>query len=173
MVYFPTLKRTGLAVIALLLSMAPWGQAQASDDSGNVKAVIIFNILRFASFPHAGRALKLCTRSNEVIARNLQALDGRSLGERRLDVVLVPSWSAGTSACDVIYTGSGDAKALPKARYGQITIGDGPSFIDRDGTVGLIDFGGQTRFTINARIARRADVRFSSQLMRLAARVIN
>lgn len=171
MTLFPKLRTNGLAAIVLLLTSVP--QARASDNQGNVKAVIIFNILRFASFPNTHHVLRLCTRDSEAIARNLMALNGRSLGQRQLDVVFVSSWNDNMDSCDVIYAGSTAAEALPRLRRGQITIGDGPSFIDHDGTVGLIKFGGQTRFAINAHAARQVGVRFSSQLMRLAARVIN
>lgn len=147
--------------------------ASAADDKGGVKAAIIFNILRFASFPDSDPTLTLCTRAGEAIAPNLRTLDGRSIGPRRLNVVFVPSLDDATRGCDVIYAGYSSAGAIRGAARGQITIGEDPAFVDRNGTIGLINFGGQVRFAINLKAARSANVQIGSQLMRLAARVIN
>jgi hypothetical protein len=52
-----------------------------------------------------------------------------------------------------------------------LLVGDGPGFINGGGMIGLVRFGNQIRFEINARAARQSGVSISSKLMRLAARV--
>ena len=160
--------RLALAAVSLVVPLAPPALAAPHD---GVKAAMIYNILRFMTLPEAHAKVRLCLRRSEDIVPDLLALSGEPLGAGHLEVVPLASLDA-AHGCDVIYTGSAGAAGLV-AGHGQVLIGDGNHFVDDGGTVGLVSFGGQVRFAINMRTAAKGGIRVNSQLMRLAARVVN
>jgi hypothetical protein len=62
---------------------------------------------------------------------------------------------------------SDGARVANLNQQGVLTIGEAPGFA-REGAVGLVTIGRQTRFEINTQAARSAGVVLSSQLLRLA-----
>jgi len=157
----------GVALLALGNGVA------VAQERGDVKAAIVYNILRFVSFPGSKPTLTVCARRQDNLTEGLKGLQGRAVATRKIDVVVYDRLDQASADCDVIYVGSASARSVQAPTRGQILIGEHPAFIEQGGTVGLVNFGSQVRFTINARAARNAEVRFSSQLMQLAARVIS
>ncbi|WP_221792309.1 YfiR family protein [Aquisediminimonas sediminicola] len=162
---------------ALMICVAVTGvqPVRADENSPNrLKAAIMFNILRFVNFPleDAGRALRLCVDRDEDAARELALLHGRHVGDRDVEVRLMDFAAVGGAGCDIAYLGNGSAASIARlSQRGRLLVGDGPGFINGGGTIGLVRFGNQIRFEINARAARQSGVSISSKLMRLAARV--
>ena len=168
---FLSSKLTGAITAALLLLIATTPAMGAEKTS--IKAAMVYNILRFISFPDGGDRMRLCVVSSDSIADDLRALSGRTVGSAKLEVVLVRSAKDMGASCHVMYLEeTGPAEAGVPGRN-QVLIGDAKSFAERGGTVGLINFGGQVRFVINDRIAKRSGIRFSAQLMQLAAKVVS
>lgn len=165
---------TGL-IVALGFAIAAMGapaMAQSTSKS-SVKAAIVYNIVRFARFPANRKQHNLCVLSSDPVGPNLRALDGRSAGGGQINVVTVSSPAKMGAGCHIIYMDSGSPNAVNSSGRGQLLIGSGPSFAEKGGTVGLIQFGGQIRFVINDRAARSSGTSFSAQLMQLAAKVIS
>ena len=145
----------------------------ASQANAQIKAVMIYNIIRFMALPGPHGQVRLCLKAGEDIAAAMNALDGQPVGNAQLEVTLLAPSGDAPHSCDVLYAGPAWPGAHSAPAHGQITIGEGASFAQSGGTVGLISFGGQLRFIINARAAAHAGIAVNSQLMRLAARVIN
>lgn len=162
--------RAGLCALALL---SVTNSTAVGQSKGDVKVAIIYNILRFVTFPGNNTTLTVCARRQDSIAEGLKSLQGRAVSTRKIAVTIYDKIDQASDECDVIYVGYASARTLPKPGRGQISIGEDPSFVDQGGTVGLVSFGSQVRFTINARVAQSSGVRFSSQLMQLAAKVIS
>ncbi|HWU01492.1 MAG TPA: YfiR family protein, partial [Novosphingobium sp.] len=148
------------------------GQTGGATPGDGVRPAMIYNILRFMTLPEARARLRLCVRKGDALAPGLQALGGEPLGAGQLEVDVMPSFADGSRGCDVIYAGNAPAGSLVPG-HGQILIGEGQRFAEDGGTVALLSFGGQVRFAINARVANRSGIRVSSQLLRLAAKVVN
>jgi len=164
----------GLILQATLLSLifAPCGHAvAAAQGRASVKAVMIYNIVRFIELPEHRAQVRLCLRRSEDVANDLSALSGQPVGAGQLEVQTVATLADLGRACDVVYLGGGASMGVPL--YGQVLIGEGSRFAEDGGTVGLVSFGDQLRFVINAKVAVHSGLKVSSQLMRLAARVIN
>ena len=160
-----------LAVVAVVC--LPTSASAASRDSDRLRAAIIYNIVRFVDFDFggAGRTLDLCTTQNARGLRSLAALNGRHAGGRTIKVRAVPSGSRGGN-CDVVYLGVATKAGISRfKRPGVLLIGDSPSFVRQGGMVGLVTTGKQIRFEVNTKMARQADIRISSKLLRLASRV--
>jgi hypothetical protein len=133
------------------------------------EAMMIYNIVRFVSFPGQPHHLRLC--AGKTAAMRIQPIDGQPLGRGRVAVIRTDLRFDPATRCDVIYLGAGSPAAITPA-HGQILIGDGLAFVKAGGTVGLIPEGSRYRFAINTRSATMAHVHISAQLMRLASRVI-
>ncbi len=157
-----------IALAGSLLLPAP-GQAQ----SGSVKAALVYNIIRFINFPDNPSRIRICSIAGQSINGDLRALNGRAVGSSRIEVVFVATPRDAGSSCDVIYLQGISPSALAGIGRGQVVIGEGANFVDRGGTIGLVNFGGQVRFAINSRVAKASGVMLSSQLMQLAAKVVS
>ena len=144
-----------------------------AEEKSAVKAALVYNILRFVTLPGNPAAVRICAQASDAVASDLRKLEGRTVGRARVNVVLVSSVANMGSSCDVVYLDDESPRAIGNAARGQILIGSARNFAENGGTVGLISFGGQVRFVINANAARRSGVTFSSQLMQLAAKVIS
>lgn len=165
-------KALGKAVLTLAtgaLVVAPL--AAQSSDPERLKAAIVFNVLRFVDLPDSGRGpMVFCVSANDPAARSFQAFSGRAVGSRTVSVRTVRNTTF--NGCDVVYLGSASSRAVANASAsGRLVMGDGRSFIDRGGSVGLVRMGSQIRFEINLDAAAKSNVRISSKLIRLAARV--
>lgn len=161
--------RAGMA-LALMVAAATMPAAQAQGASGELRAAIIFNILRFVDWDQPARELRLCLTRDAPDAGILTGLHGRAVGSRRL----VVRTAAGPSpaGCDAIYLGPAGAADIRLAgQRGVLVIGDGPRFIGAGGMVGLVQMGNQIRFEINNGAARRGGLQISSKLLRLASRI--
>lgn len=161
-----------LAVCMAAVPLAAPTPARAQDKTA-VKAALVYNIMRFVSFPGNPSLVRVCALTSDPVASDLRRLQGRSVGSARVDVELVATPASLGKSCDVIYLDSSSPSAVGGAGRGQVIIGGARNFAENGGTVGLIKFGGQIRFVINSEAARRSGVSFSSQLMQLAAKVVS
>lgn len=161
-----------MAVCLAALPLAMPTPVQAQDKTA-VKAALVYNIMRFVSFPGDPSIVRVCALTSDPVAPDLRRLQGRSVGNARVHVELVGSTPSLGASCDVIYLDNASPSAVGGAGRGQVIIGGARGFAENGGTVGLIKFGGQIRFVINSDAARRSGVSFSSQLMQLAAKVVS
>jgi hypothetical protein len=80
--------------------------------------------------------------------------------------------------CSILMIGPSKARLLPvileflDGWSGVLTVGDGDEFVERGGVVGLVELPDRIGFEINRDAARRADLHLSSQLLRLAERLL-
>ena len=168
---FLNLARIGVMVAMTAMSLPP--TPARADDRSAIKAALVFNILRFVNFPNNPKRLRICGLSSDPIAGELRRLEGRMVATARVEVAIVANASGMGSSCDVVYLENDSPRATGGPARGQILIGAGRNFAEDGGTIGLINFGGQVRFVINAGAARRAGVNISAQLMQLAAKVVS
>ncbi|MFM6852535.1 MAG: YfiR family protein [Sphingopyxis sp.] len=162
----------GAAVAALLAVAPPAAHAQASA-ANQLRAAIVYNIIRFVDFGAADGAapLTLCVARGATGARELAGLHGQRAGARTIAHRAVGN-GAPTTGCSIVYLGAGTPADIAQARQrGVLVIGEGTGFIGAGGIIGLVRMGNQTRFEVNMRAARQAQLSISSNLLRLAARV--
>lgn len=163
------LSLTGLCLMVASANISAPAHAQSKT---RVKAAMVYNIMRFVNYPSSPDSLRLCGLLSDPTAADLRTLDGRAVGDARVDVVLVGSVGDIGASCDVIYLDNAAPRSVGGANRGQVLIGAGRGFAESGGTVGLINFGGQIRFVINDSAAKRSSISFRAQLLQLAARVI-
>jgi hypothetical protein len=166
------------AVLLLVASIChfPLAAAQEMPSEQSVRAAMVFNFLKFTEFPPEAIAksaeIRLCMAVRDARqAEALLALAGRKVKGREL---IVADFTTQSGECHVFYVDSRQrwntaAENLTPSRA--LTISAYPGFA-RDG--GMIEIAIQTdgaRFDINLAEGRRAGLRFSPQLLRLARQI--
>ena len=164
------MRRVGLVAGLASVAIASPITAQSSDPN-QLRAAIVFNVLRFIEFPASkDGTLEFCIAPGTDEAAALRSFSGRRAGSRLVAVRTLRSGSY--AGCDVVYLGSSDRNEIERASArGRLLIGNGRNFIDNGGTVGLVQSGGQVRFQLNLRAASESQLAISSRLIRLASRV--
>ena len=156
---------------ALLASLAlvP-AVAVAQVDESRLKAAFVYNIVAFASWQGVAAAepLHICAVTGSQLDVELAALSGRMVGRRKIDV----QRGSVDAGCDVLVHAGGTG-ALPAATPSSaLVVCDGCSHGDGYSAVLLARDGERVRFDVDAGVASRSGVDFSSQLLRLARRVL-
>ncbi|MFD1788118.1 YfiR family protein [Sphingomonas floccifaciens] len=160
-----------LTAIALMLSVAlspPAATATTAPNTGELKAAIVYNIIRFTRLPpQPSSRLTMCVLANGETARAFEHLDGRGVPDGRLSIRFISRPEEIRSGCAIAFVqGDMPSSALSGAT---VTIGDVDRFIDRGGMVELRRFGRQIVFEVNNQAAARKGVQFSARLLNLAS----
>ncbi len=166
-------KLSSLGAAALIAGSAFLATPTMAQDAAarQLKSAIVYNILRFVDFPagSGNGTLYLCIERGAE--GSFASLSGRSVASRSITVRVIEATS-NAGGCDVVYLGTANSSDVSRVRQrGVLVIGDGSGFLKTGGTIGLVTTGKQTRFEINMRAARQANVKIGSQLLRLASRV--
>lgn len=166
-----------LGTVALLCN----AKAVVADSSATVRMGFLLNFTRYVEWPASSlkpeAVLHICLAPGDAdmvsqageFAR--QSIQGRSI---QIKQVHRP---ADANACHVLYlpaetTGATLSDWLRVARQsGALTVGDLPDMVEAGGMIGLVPVDGRYRFDINLGVARQADLRLSSQLLKLARTV--
>lgn len=167
------LSHTALQALAILaLSVAPLTASAQQANANQLKAAIVYNIIRFVQFPLSNdrEPLHLCLDREVSGGRELAALNGLRVGNRTIVQRTLDADNA--QGCDVAYLGRASAADIARVRNrGVLVMGENANFIGAGGTIGLVRMGNQIRFEVNTRAARQAQIVISSKLLRLAARI--
>lgn len=172
------LSRTALQALAtvtlsaLALCVTPLTASAQQANPNQLKAAIVYNIIRFVQFPLSNdrEPLHLCIDRDVSGARELAALNGLRVGNR---TIIQRNLDAdNVQGCDIAYLSRASAADIAKVRNrGILVMGENANFIGAGGTIGLVRMGNQIRFEVNTRAARQAQIVISSKLLRLAARI--
>ncbi len=162
-------------LLALCLSAASHAE---SISERQVRAVYLFNFALFVVWPeHAftdtRQPFRFCVMGNRRLAR---LLDETSSGERVKDrrILAMPvTPAADLESCHLLYLdrslGSAWGSVLHSLGEAPIlTVGDHEDFVAEGGMIGLLRKGRRIRPLIDPAGARRAGIRISSKLLRLA-----
>jgi hypothetical protein len=170
------------ALVALALTL-PAGTASAQsvkDREVLLKAAFLYNFAKFVEWPATAFAapsapLTMCIYSREALAVIVEAMDGKSVGNRPLSIVDGHA-PAATGACHITFIGADEpegsyAPHLAKSPHA-LTVGDRDRFARTGGMVGLVTVDNKIRFEVNLRSSRAAGLRIQAALLRLATDVI-
>ncbi|MFO0690144.1 MAG: YfiR family protein [Myxococcota bacterium] len=163
-----------LAIFAgiLLPRSAP---AEAADQ---VKAAFLFNFARYVEWPESAFAsadapIRICLIGGGDFAGVLtSAVSGRTVGVRPVEVVPL-SGLADAAQCHLLFfeanaAAEGAAVAERLGSSAVFTISDRAGFALEGGVANFILVDQKIRFEINQKAARRAGLKISSSLLRLA-----
>ena len=159
--------------------LGPFVQAQpATPIEANVKAVYLFNFVKYVSWPAATERsdpdVRICVTANDAFFTLLQAtVQGEEIDGRPLQPVALDGLDA-AATCHILYVGDSqtlDAKAWLTAVKGRqvLTVADGA--LNDDTVIAFVREDNRIRFDISRASASRRGITVSSKLLRLARQV--
>jgi hypothetical protein len=169
----------GWLALCVLVSVPASGGAQALSEDA-VKAGFVFNFLKFTQWPPARDphplSLRICTTAARALDGQMALLQGRTLGERVIEVrsqVGPDQWRS----CGLLFVSAADADRVQTAlsalaQVPVLTVSDQPGFAPAGGMIGLRTEGGRVRFDVNLAAAQRAGLAFNAQMLTLAGQVM-
>ncbi len=164
---------------ALLLFAVAAAKAEQYDEY-NIKAALLYNFARFVEWPRQSlpgnkHHFKICVYGNDPYGNRLDALEERN--RNNITVYRHRLLKESITGCQIIF--------ITKTTKGQVveaisffknrpvlTVGETPDFVVHGGIIGLIREQDRIMFEINLAAANEAGLELSSQLLRIATRVI-
>ncbi|WP_129645258.1 YfiR family protein [Peristeroidobacter agariperforans] len=155
------------------------GSARADDiafeRADQLRAAYLFNFLKFVELPHASAAaIHVCFIGARGVQHALttSTVDKR-IGMRSIATAELPA-SGSWSGCDVVYLDAAqDVRTALASAAGNdaLTVSEASDFTECGGIIRLFTEDNRLRFAIDVGNARRAGLKISSDLLRLASRV--
>jgi hypothetical protein len=169
----------GLIALALLASHSPAQDARPTESQ--VKAAYLFNFGKFVNWPSTRAEIpdsfEICVLGKDPFGPVLDStVAGESIGGRKITVARF-SKIPDAPPCSVLFISSGEeahlAPILAAAqRMSMLTVSDIPHFAERGGIIGLVAQQDKIRFEVNRGSAEHSSLALSSELLKVATRVI-
>jgi hypothetical protein len=152
----------------------------ASADSGiseeQLKAAFVFNFAKYVEWPAelsaSGAPVVACAVGGDTLAQALQSFDGRAVSGRNFQLRRLFAPEDHASCNVVILSDMGPHRMEEVLRrlpsQGVLTISDIEGFTDAGGMIGMVRVGDRLQFDINHAALQRANLKASSQLLKLA-----
>jgi hypothetical protein len=163
-----------LVLAALLFGVR--AQAQAPMGESEVKAMFVYNFLKFVEWPSEAIRSKdpfvvLIIGDGATADATERFLESKMIGERPL-FVRRTNWDASLAGARAVFVVEHDTKKLrhvldAAAIAGVLTIGEGEAFTTRGGVIGLLVEDRKVRFDVDTTAAQSAGLRVSSKLLAL------
>jgi len=164
-----------LQAFALSTLAASPARAQSEDQ---VKAAFLFNFARYVEWPanafgSDGAPIRICMLGSGGFSSVVsKAVSGKSVGDRAVEVD-TPADLGGTAGCHILYVGetanSATSDVAAKVDGASVfTVADREGFAAGGGIANFIRADNKIRFEINPGAAKKAGLKVSSRLLRLA-----
>ena len=173
-------RRAIAAVLALVLYTAV-GMAHALSEM-EVKAAYLFNFAKFVEWPPASFSgpdapLVLCLLGKSSLGSALMAIEGKSVSGRELRVRREVKPDE-LRSCHMVFVSEAESRSATEwlrraAGLPVLTVGEQDQFAANGGIIGFVPRDDRVLFEINSDAANRAGLKISSQLLRLAAAVLD
>lgn len=172
------LVRAGLLTLCLLTGMGLCIDVHAGTvEEYTIKSALILNFARFTDWPPEAFAdlpdtLHICIVGDDAVVDAFAGIKGKHVGKRRLAVRKVRS-TRRLQDCHLLFVSGSNRGRLPQifaAIKGKpvLTIGEMADFAESGGIINLVKAGGKMRFKVNLKAARRAGLKISSRILKLA-----
>jgi hypothetical protein len=168
-----------LSVLACVcLTQARAAEPQAVPEY-TMKAAYLYNFALLATWPgpaaDASSAFNLCVSGQEEVLAALESMRGRLIGSHPLNPMRISQASA-AKQCHLLYVGEGDGlrggQLLETVRGEPVlTVTDEPLVARSGAMLSMFTDGKRLAFDVDLASASRAQIKFSSKLLRLANRV--
>ena len=162
-----------VVVVAVLTTLFSTRLAAAPTEY-QVKAAFVFNFSKFVEFPGEQTGpFTICVFGTDPFDGALDSIvTARGLHGRTVDVRRMAPVSSGRE-CNIAFLAAAESTKMDDflARFGRrsvLTVSDAAGFADRGGIIELLLERGRIRLVINIEAAVHANLKISSQLLRLA-----
>lgn len=153
-------------------------EAQTPTGESQVKAMFVYNLLKFVEWPVATFVgardpfVVVIIGDGATADATERFLSSKAIGERQL-LVRRARWDQSLAGVRAAFVVERDEKKLARvldaaSAAGVLTIGEGDRFTTSGGVIGLIVQDRKVRFDVNTSSAQNARLRVSSKLLALA-----
>jgi hypothetical protein len=173
-----------LALVLVLssLTVIPSSAQQAHPTEAQVKAAYLYNFGKFVRWQvdrvAGSDSLDLCVLGKDPFGAVLdstvqgESIEGRKITVRRLTAI--PE----SSGCDILFVSLSEEGRLnviiaAAQHSGMLTVSDIPHFAERGGIIGFVLQQDRVRFEVNRAAAERSHLILSSELLKVAGKVID
>jgi hypothetical protein len=180
----PSRSRRVLQIISLHLSVAllPLGcLAQDHSTESQVKAAYLYNFGKFVTWPAdstlSPQLFQICVLGKDPFGAILDTtVNGESIDRKKIQIRRLAKIQD-APGCNVLYVSSSEEARLSAIlaeaqRLRLLTVSDIPHFAERGGTIGLVTQQDRIRFEVNRSAAEQTHLVLSSELLKIAIRVI-
>jgi len=170
----PQALRCTVILLALTSALSGFGHAQYQHTEYEVKAAYLYQFGRFVRWPsNSGSGFSICILGYDPFGSLLDStVEGETVDGKRLSVRRISS-APQAADCRILFISSSEQRRLGSilaALAGQpvLTVSDLPDFCDHGGMIQFVVEGERVRFAVNRDAAERANLTFSSDLLRVA-----
>jgi len=142
-----------------------------------IKAAILYNFAKFASWPDAAfdqpdTPLRVCVLGDDPFGAALESLNGKQVRNRTLATARITD-AHDAPSCHVVFVSTSERTHLPEildtlSRHPILTVADIDRFTTLGGIIALKKVDNRSRIEVNVAAASHAGVKLSSKLLRLA-----
>jgi hypothetical protein len=166
-------------ILACLLLLSSAGRAAEGASEYAVKAAFLYNFAKFVEWPagtFAGAAdpIALCVLGENPFGTLLEdAVRDKTVNGREITVHGSKTLSA-AAGCHIVFLASGslEGSLAALANSPVLTVSDAESAVERGAIIGLKLQERKVRFEVNLISARKARLKLSSQLLKIAVRLV-
>jgi len=174
-------RRLAVLLLATLILALPASSSAEPKTEEKLKVEFLYRFVKFVSWPHAAlpplsEPMVFCVVGGDSLHALLDDLmQDRQLKDRDIVVRRLDSPES-LGACHVLFAGANtDEQVLPILQeakgYSILTVGESAAFYTGGGIIRFVLSGGRLRFDVNSEAAANANLRISSQLLKLARTV--
>ena len=173
-----------LAVSLAILFVLPAifsGAQQVHPTEPQVKAAYLYNFGKFVRWQDdraaASNSLELCVLGKDPFGPVLDStVAGESIDDRKITVKRI-SRVQDSADCSILFISSSEEDHLgtilaAAQRFGLLTVSDVPHFAERGGVIGFVMQQDRIRFEVNRGAAEESHLLLSSELLKVASKVI-
>jgi hypothetical protein len=161
------------------LALMTFAAAAVSDDlpEYRLKAAFLYNFALFTEWPaEIGATLNLCVYGRDPFGEEINALQGKPVGNRRMEVHRVTRVEQLT-VCQVVFiadaSSDGISRVLSTLRGATVlTVADAPGAAKQGVALNMDVVEDKITFEANLTAARAANIKLSSKLLSLATAVL-
>lgn len=172
-----------LSVVTLLLLVAFSCLAVAERATqSQVEAAYLFNFGKFVTWPAdrltSSNQFEICILGKDPFGGVIDAtVNGESIGGKKIQVRRLAGMREAAS-CSILFVSSSEEKHLnvilaAAQNLSLLTVSNIEHFAERGGIIGLVTEEDKIRFEVNRDVARKSRLVLSSELMKVAIRVID
>ena len=166
-------------LLALFAAIA--GAQEVRPTESQVKAAYLYNFGKFVRWPvdqaSTPDSLNICVLGKDPFGAVLDStVAGESIGGRKISVSRISRVDEAAS-CGILFISSSEQKRsksifIATQRLEVLTVSDMPHFAEQGGMIEFVTQDGKIRFEVNLGAAQQSHLALSSELLKVATRVI-
>ncbi len=167
------LRKLTLALGMALAMPATFGEVTSESQ---LKAAYLVNFLKYVEWPTSRSTVNICLFGRDSLGPYLANYEGRQIAGRELHIRKVSSPEQLADCQELFIPDTEEARISAVLRWVDkqaiLTVSDSENFTREGGAIALIRNDGRLQFDVNNDAIGRANLKASSQMLRLARQII-